>query len=280
MTGCLVEHPVLREAFDRLQRRARDLAIVPFEERSGSGDLRYVWGKTNGQHVILTLVTAELESRAAELLSTLEGSVVGVSHSVQPAQGNAMRGSAPRVLSGVAELDTELLGQRVSLGALGFLQPNPQVAELAYRALTDGETVTGRRDLAFDLYAGAGVTTAVLRRSFARVVPCEVYAESAQQLGVAPNDVGDFIEQAVANGDHPDVVIANPPRRGLGARVCSGLLDLAAPELRIMSCGPEGLARDLAQLSSCYQLVSLRAFDTLPQTPHVELVARLQRRSD
>jgi 23S rRNA (uracil1939-C5)-methyltransferase len=42
-----------------------------------------------------------------------------------------------------------------------------------------------------------------------------------------------------------------------------------------MSCGPEGLARDLATLSKAYELRSLRAFDTLPQTPHVELVAHL-----
>lgn len=277
MTGCLVDHPLLSQAFDLLEARARELAIVPFDERSGSGDLRYVWGKTNGQQVILTLVTAQLASRAAELLASCEGPVVaGVTQSVQPAQGNNMRGASPRVLRGVAELPTELLGQRVSQGALGFLQPNPEVAELAYHTLTNDDTLPAKRELAFDLYAGAGITTAALRGVFSRVVPCEAYPESAEHLGVVARDVADFLEEAVGQGARPDLVVANPPRKGLGPRVCSGLLALAAPELRVMSCGPEGLARDLAQLSTCYQLVSLRAFDTLPQTPHVELVAHLR----
>ncbi|HEX6243050.1 MAG TPA: hypothetical protein VFZ61_19185, partial [Polyangiales bacterium] len=56
------------------------------------------------------------------------------------------------------------------------------------------------------------------------------------------------------------------------------LCQLGAPQLRIMSCGPDGLARDLAGLAhGGYTLESLVAFDTLPQTPHVELVARLLR---
>jgi tRNA/tmRNA/rRNA uracil-C5-methylase (TrmA/RlmC/RlmD family) len=73
----------------------------------------------------------------------------------------------------------------------------------------------------------------------------------------------------------PDLVIANPPRKGLGAEVCAALRQLRAAELRIMSCGPQALARDLQALAGAYQLVELRAFDTLPQTPHVELVASL-----
>jgi tRNA/tmRNA/rRNA uracil-C5-methylase (TrmA/RlmC/RlmD family) len=46
-----------------------------------------------------------------------------------------------------------------------------------------------------------------------------------------------------------------------------------------MSCGPEGLARDLAALDASYRVIGVRAFDTLPQTPHVEVVAWLERRS-
>ncbi len=277
MTGCLVEHPRLREAFDGLERRARAGAIVPFDERTGRGDLRYVWGKTNGEHVILTLITAARESRAAQLLSALEGPVVGVAHSVQGAASNNVRGSQARRCSGMVELHTSLLGQRVALGALGFLQPNPAVAERAYRALTELTNEHGAcpRVLAFDLYAGAGITTGALRETFAQVVPCEAYPESAAALGVPAREVADFLEEALTRGTRPDLVVANPPRKGLGARVCALLSALAAPELRIMSCGPEGLARDLALLAPRYRLISLRAFDTLPQTPHVELVAHL-----
>ena len=44
-----------------------------------------------------------------------------------------------------------------------------------------------------------------------------------------------------------------------------------------MACGPAGLAKDIAALAQGYRLESLRAYDTLPQTPHVELIAKLVR---
>ncbi|MBC7171016.1 MAG: class I SAM-dependent RNA methyltransferase, partial [Polyangiaceae bacterium] len=77
----------------------------------------------------------------------------------------------------------------------------------------------------------------------------------------------------------PDLVVANPPRRGLGAEVTTLLRELAAPRVHIMACGPDGLAADLAALTAggLYRLERLEAFQTLPQTPHVELVAWLER---
>ncbi len=71
-------------------------------------------------------------------------------------------------------------------------------------------------------------------------------------------------------------MIANPPREGLGPQVCAELLRLAAPRLQLMSCGPAALARDLKALASGYRLTALRAYDTLPHTPHLELVAWLE----
>ncbi len=279
MQGCLVEHPRLREAFDALERAACAEGTEPFDERTGQGDLRYVWGKTNGNEVILTLITGRTESRAAASLpQKLEG-VAGVCRSIQAGQGNQMRGQQLEVLRGSAELVTRLLDQSVPLGALGFLQPNPEVAEQAYRALTDCETLDGPRALAFDLYAGAGITTRHLQQVFSRVVPCEAYAESAHSLGVAPKDVAVFLQEALDAALRPDLIVANPPRKGLGPLVCEKLLQLASPELRIMSCGPEGFSRDLKQLLQDYELTSLRAFDTLPQTPHIELVAGLRRKT-
>lgn len=288
MRGCLVDHPRLVATFDAIERAVCELGVVPYDEKTGQGDLRYVWAKTNGSEVIVTLVTVSDETRVLELVPLLEREVAGVLHSVQPSRGNAMRGSTSRSLVGKSEVAIELLGQRVEVGALGFVQPNPQVAEAAYRALTALSPAVTQRQLAFDLYAGTGVTTRVLRESFAKVVACEAHAESAAALGIAPESVETFLARAltflatrdanVDEGSVPDLVIANPPRKGLGPQVCGSLLSLRAPLLRIMSCGPEALAADLERLSAAYDLVELKAFDTLPQTPHIELVAALHLR--
>jgi 23S rRNA (uracil1939-C5)-methyltransferase len=268
MANCLVDHPALMRAFQAVESGIRSLAIVPYDEELALGDLRYVWAKTNGEQVIVTLVTASEQTRIHELVPLLK--VAGVLHSVQAGRGNAMRGSPARVLAGSPEVTISLLEQSVEVGALGFVQPNPQVAAAAYRALTEQE---GEPGLAFDLYAGAGVTTRLLRTKFRQVIACEAQPESAAALGVAASSVEAFLASAPAK---PDFVIANPPRKGLGPEVCASLCALEAPLLNIMSCGPAGLARDLVALSPRYALRALRAFDTLPQTPHVELVAQLE----
>jgi 23S rRNA (uracil1939-C5)-methyltransferase len=278
MHGCLVDHPVLTQLFGALAQKACELGIEAYDERSGTGDLRFVWAKTNGEACSVTLVVSDGEGRAARELATADLPCAGVLVSVQGGATNAVRGAAPVLVRGVATLDTELLGETIEVGALGFLQPNPRTAEMCYRALTDWPE-GARGKLAFDLYAGSGVTTRALRRTFDEVVPCEAYPESALALGVAPESAESFLARVLAAPERrvPELVVLNPPRKGLGEDVCGRLLALGSPEVRIMSCGPEGLARDLAALSPAYRLVSLRAFDTLPQTPHVELVATLVR---
>ena len=325
MHGCLVDHPRLRAAFDELERVANELSIIPGDE------LRYVWAKTNGEQVLLTLIGPEstrgpesrFESprspadagpsraglsesprspadagpsraglsesprspadagpsragwRVSEQLAVRlhrEGIVDGVAFGVQAEAGNAIRGEPPRHIAGLQRLPLELLGVRLELGPLGFLQPNPQVAALAYRDLI-GDAAGG---LALDLYAGAGVTTHLLRERFAEVIPCEAYAESAAALGVEPSTAEDFCRTWLEHGrPTPDLIVANPPRAGLGASVCASLVELRTPSLRIMSCSAKTLAADLRRLSPTYELVSLRGYDTLPHTPHIELVATL-----
>ena len=64
----------------------------------------------------------------------------------------------------------------------------------------------------------------------------------------------------------------------MGATVTEALLSLDPSEIRVMSCSAKTLARDLAVLERRFARVSVEAFDTLPQTGHLELVAVLRRR--
>jgi hypothetical protein len=195
---------------------------------------------------------------------------------VQTDPGNNLRGAPPTVLHGRGELTLTVADVSVTVGPLGFLQPNPAAAALAYQDLLHdehGAPLSGA--LALDLYAGAGITTELLRRNFNNVEPCESYPESAASLGVAPETAEAFLQRPHVT---PDLVLANPPREGLGPDVCAALVRLAAPRVHIMSCGPAGLARDLAALAPGYRLAGLRAYDTLPHTPHIELVAWLKPR--
>jgi 23S rRNA (uracil1939-C5)-methyltransferase len=280
MHGCLVDHPHLRAAFDGVEQLANELGIEVWRPDHRTGDLRYVWGKTNGAEVLLTLITGSSESRAATELAPLihkRGLADGVAWSVQDDPGNAIRGGAATLIAGVETLSVTLAGVTVELGPLGFLQPNPIVAAMAYRDLV-GMVGTQTGKLVLDLYAGVGVTTRLLQARFEEVVACESYPESAAALGIEPQSVESFCREWLAAGrDTPELIIANPPRAGMGERVCASLLELGAPQLRMMSCSAKTLAEDLRRLAPRYELVDLRGYDTLPQTSHVELVASLER---
>ena len=273
MHACQVDHPEIVLAAEELRRVADSLAIAAHDEKTGIGDLRYVWFKTDGREVLLTLVTASEDSRAARELPERLRRPTGIAWSVQPSHGNSLRGRPAQVLRGLPELALELVGVPFTTGPLGFLQPNPEVAARAYADLVRGpDSLALHGELAFDLYAGAGVTTQLLRRQFTEVRPCEAYPESAALLGSSPETTEAFLQRQT---ERPTLVIANPPREGLGPQVCAELLRLAPPHLHIMSCGPASLARDLAALAAKFRVLAIRAYDTLPHTPHVELVAWL-----
>ncbi|MBL9101351.1 MAG: class I SAM-dependent RNA methyltransferase [Myxococcales bacterium] len=271
MHNCRVDHRAIVEAAEELRTVADALEIAP------DSDLRYAWFKTNEHDVLLTLVTRDRDSRAARELPSRLRRPHSVAWSVQPSPGNNLRGEPPTVVRGPGEIALHLAGVTVSVGPLGFLQPNPPVAAIAYQDLlrdAAGEPLHG--DHALDLYAGAGITTALLRQNFNHVEASESYAESAEQLGITPETAESFLARRTSSP--VDLVIANPPREGLGPDVCAALLRLAPQRLHIMSCGPAGLARDLKILAPRYDLAGLRAYDTLPHTPHIELVAWLVRR--
>lgn len=279
MDGCVVEHPSIGRAVAAVERAVQAANVGAYDERTEQGLLRYVWFKTDGERVLCTLImSAEDLDTALRIASALDPhDVAGVALSVQSGTGNAVRGTPALPVRGRSELTLRVAGVPIPVGPLGFLQPNPEVAGDCYRALVEDT----RGALAFDLYAGAGITTVLLREQFAHVVPVEAYPESAATLGVSPSSVEDFL--AGYQGDAPDLVVANPPRKGLRTEVCAALRRVAPHEIRIMSCGPKGLRRDLDQLcaeqgpGARYRLVELRGFDTLPHTPHIELVARLER---
>jgi tRNA/tmRNA/rRNA uracil-C5-methylase (TrmA/RlmC/RlmD family) len=75
----------------------------------------------------------------------------------------------------------------------------------------------------------------------------------------------------------PDVVVADPPRRGLGRATVAALCDRAPGRVVHVACDPAALARDVALFAAQgYDLAALRAFDAFPMTHHMECVALFQ----
>ena len=164
-----------------------------------------------------------------------------------------------------------------------FFQVNRFLADkLAELAL--GET---EGQLALDLYCGVGLLTLPLARRYETVVGVDS-AELAMRdlqsnatrarLGVRAVHLGvaHFLQ---GFSERPELIVADPPRAGLGGEVVKQILRLGPPELRLVSCDPATLARDIKLLGAGgYAVESIHLIDMFPQTFHIETVGILRRR--
>jgi 23S rRNA (uracil1939-C5)-methyltransferase len=164
-------------------------------------------------------------------------------------------------------------------GGASFSQINSAVAA----ALTE-HVVTRAQSHApktvVDAYAGTGDTAVPLAEAGARVVAIELDREAsavcAARLPHGSRAETGRVEDLLKGALPADVVILNPPRAGVHARVTSLLQRLTRPVRAVIyvSCDPATLARDLARMPR-YRVTSVVAFDMFPQTAHVETVCEL-----
>jgi len=86
----------------------------------------------------------------------------------------------------------------------------------------------------------------------------------------------EFLRVAVVQRERPDLVVVDPPRAGLGSEVCALLSRVKAKEMVYVSCDPETLARDVAELVKAgYRVAAVHMVDLFPQTFHLESVVVL-----
>jgi 23S rRNA (uracil1939-C5)-methyltransferase len=131
-----------------------------------------------------------------------------------------------------------------------------------------------------DAYAGMGDTAIPLATEGRTVVAIELDREAVDtfrgRLPAPSSAIAGRVEDHLAAALPADVVVLNPPRAGVDARVTAALDDSPRPPRAILyvSCDPATLARDVARMPR-YRVASMRAYDMFPQTAHVETVCEL-----
>jgi 23S rRNA (uracil1939-C5)-methyltransferase len=169
---------------------------------------------------------------------------------------------------------------RVSLGS--FFQVNRFLIDRLVELVTAGES----GGTAWDLYAGVGLFSLPLTKTFAEVTAVEAGTSAVRDLRenlrgtkhrVAAAETAVFLRQAAERrADAPDLVVADPPRDGLGATVTALLGKIRPRRITYVSCDPSTLSRDVAALlESGYRLAQMHLVDLFPQTFHLESVAHL-----
>jgi 23S rRNA (uracil1939-C5)-methyltransferase len=172
----------------------------------------------------------------------------------------------------------------ISRGA--FFQVNRFLIDALIQLVCEGRSGS----LAWDLFAGVGLFSRVLARSFAQLTAVEANAAAATDLRAALARLGpkyhaaqvttlNFLRNAVVQRERPELIVLDPPRAGAGTEACELLLRVAAPQMVYVSCDPSTLARDLVALQPSYRIAALHMVDLFPQTEHQETVVVLERNS-
>jgi 23S rRNA (uracil1939-C5)-methyltransferase len=160
-----------------------------------------------------------------------------------------------------------------------FTQVNPAVAE-KLREWVVSLAIGQQPKTAVDAYAGTGDIAVALATRGVCVTAIEIDRDAARvcasRLPPGSRAIAAPVESALSKALPADVVILNPPRAGVDARVTQSLrAESRKPKVVIyVSCNPATLARDVRRLES-YRIRSVRGFDMFPQTAHVETVCEL-----
>ncbi len=294
------EDCLLQPEADTLCRRVvkewMDTWRVPhYNEKTGKGLLRHLYLRTNraGQVLCCLIVNGHSIPHEAELIAALRAAVptlVGVVLSVNTRKNNVILGTEYRTLWGEARLEETLCGHTFRLSVPSFFQINRAQTEVLYRRAEEFAALTGAETVV-DLYCGIGTISLTLAEGAGRVIGVEVVPqaiedakENAARNGLAHKtrfecgDASDLAAQLEQEGIRPDVVVVDPPRKGLAPDVVDTIVRMDPKRVVYVSCDPATLGRDVKRFSDHgWTVTRAEAVDLFPRTAHVESIVCLTR---
>ena len=292
-SGCAIQPGGANRALKAAEALLRSSGVPAYDEGSGEGELRHLLARVNSAgQVMLVFVTRGPVSKAlkvaAESLRKEMPELVSVLHNRQPSPGNLILGGETRLLAGQDHLVEELGGLRFKVSATSFFQVNSLQVEAMWSLLLGSREWSGKEGV-LELYCGVGTLSLPLAKACGRLLGLESSAGAVRDAreNAALNGVGNAsffqlgaeagFDLAEKQGFKPEVLVVDPPRKGLEPGLTAEILKHRPAEILYVSCDPASLARDLGALArGGYGVERVRPLDLFPQTYHVESVTCLK----
>ena len=292
---CLIQSETADRIAAIVREWMQDYDVPPYDYAAKRGAVRHIYvrvGEKSGESQ-LTLIAATHKMPALDELTRRlrerEPSLTGVLLNHNQRGDNVILGDKTDVLWGEPMLEDRLCGHSFLLSPEAFYQVNHAQAERLYMCALDFAELTGEETVV-DLYCGAGTITLALAEKAKQVIGVEIVPEAVENatLNAARNgmdnveflcaDAGQAARQLAQRGVAPDVLVVDPPRKGLDETARDAILKMLPPRIVYVSCDPATLARDVAELCGAgYVLERAQAFDLFPRTNHVETVVLLSK---
>ena len=293
---CLIQSETADRIAAVVRDWMRDYDVPPYDYAAKRGAVRHIYvriGEKSGESQLTLIAATRKMPGLDELVRRLraaEPSLTGILLGHNQRGDNVILGDKTDVLWGEPMLEDRLCGHSFLLSPEAFYQVNHAQAERLYACALDFAGLTGQETV-IDLYCGAGTITLALAERAKQVIGVEIVpeaVENARQNAARNNienaeflcaDAGQAARQLAMRGTQPDVLVVDPPRKGLDEAARDAILKMLPPRVVYVSCDPATLARDMAELCGArYRLDRAQAFDLFPRTSHVETAALLVRK--
>ena len=271
--------------------------VTAYDEIAHAGLVRHIYvrrGPVSKQVLVCLAINGRSipkENALIEKLKKIPGFATLVL-SVNTKKGNTVLGDESITLFGPGFIEDTLCGLNFRLSPRSFYQVNHPQAQRLYAAAIEQAEIT-KADTVLDLYCGVGTITLAMAAAAGKVIGVEVVPQAvedardnAKRNGIENaqffcGDAGQAALELEKNGVKADVVVVDPPRKGLNADTIEALSRFAPRRIVYVSCDPATLARDVALLKERgYAVKNALAADLFPRCSHVESIVCLLRQDN
>ncbi len=262
--------------------------ISIYDEKTKKGLIRHIVtkiGVRTGEMMCILVINGDKIPKEKELVTEIIScfpKVKTIVKNINRKDTNVILGQENISVYGEGYIKDELGDYVFRISPLSFYQVNPVQAETLYQIGVEAAKIT-KKDTVFDLYCGIGTISLFMSKFAKKVYGVEIVKEAINmanenaKLNQVKNveflvgDVEEVLEDLIyGHKVIPDVVMVDPPRKGLDGKCIEYLLAIRPKRLVYISCNPATLMRDLAKLEALYELKSIEPVDMFPFTVHVE----------
>jgi len=291
LSGCPLYPASFAPMFAVLKSFIARAGLTPYNVARKRGELKYLLltESTHSGGVMLRFVLRS-ESKLAQLRAALPWlqqqlpQLRVISANIQPVHMAIMEGELEIPLTEQQALEEQFNQAPLYIRPQSFFQTNPKVAAELYATARDWVRALGIESM-WDLFCGVGGFGLHCAQTDTRLTGIEISAEaiacarqSAKTLGLQQVNFQalDSTKFATAEGSVPQLVLVNPPRRGIGKDLCDYLNQMAPGYILYSSCNAETMAKDIGMLPD-YRIERVQLFDMFPHTAHYEVLSLLVR---
>lgn len=294
LTDCPLYPASFYPVFAALKPFIARAGLTPYNVARKRGELKYLLlteSQLDGGLMLRFVLRSEarLEQLRAALpaLQAELPQLKVISVNIQPVHMAIMEGEQEIWLTDQRALAERFNDVPLWIRPLSFFQTNPTVAASLYATARDWVRGLPVKHM-WDLFCGVGgfglhCATPEMTLTGIEIAPEAIACakQSAEELGLhnLHFQALDSTAFATAQGAVPDLVLVNPPRRGIGKPLCDYLSAMAPQWIIYSSCNAETMAKDIRELPG-YRIERVQLFDMFPHTAHYEVLTLLVREGE